>query len=104
MRSTWRASAILATSSLSLLGGCGLAPRGGMAERCASLMREADPGADIHITGSSAAATSITTIVAHAEGVRRNLPANVDLPSHLAVECRFHGDVLTGFRWTKGPG
>jgi hypothetical protein len=103
MHGVRRLAAILVASSLWLLGGCGIAPSGGMAERCANLMREADPGADIQITNSSAAATSITTIVAHADGVRRNLPANVNLPSHVAVECRFRGDILTGFRWTKGP-
>jgi hypothetical protein len=102
MHGARRAAAILAASAPCLLG-CSIAPRGGMAERCADLLREAYPGADIHITGSSAAATSITAVVAHAEGVRRNLPAGVNLPSHLAVECRFQGDILTGFRWTKGP-
>lgn len=86
-----------------LVGGCHLAPAGGMAERCADLMREADPGAHIDITQSGAAATSITTIVAQVEGVRRDLPAHGPLPRHLAVECRYQGDILTGFRWTKGP-
>ena len=74
-----------------------------MAERCADLMQRADPGADIDITGSGAAATSITAILAHAEGVRRDLPPNAPVARHLAVECRFEGDILTGFKWTKGP-
>ncbi len=98
-----RVSAILAASSLCMVGGCHLAPTGGMAGRCADLMRQADPGADIDVTNSEAAATSITTIIAHVEGVRSDLPPHGSLPRHLAVECRFHGDILTGFRWTKGP-
>jgi hypothetical protein len=103
MRSVRQALTILTAGALCLFAGCGLAPQGGMAERCADLMREAYPGADIQITKSGAAATSITTIVAHVEGIHRNLPANAALPQHIAVECRFHGDVLIGFRWTKGP-
>ncbi len=74
-----------------------------MAERCADLMRQADPGAAIDITRSSAAATSITTIVARVEGVRTDLKPHGPLPRHLAVECRFDGGILSGFRWTKGP-
>jgi hypothetical protein len=91
-------------SALGLVTGCHLVPSGGMAERCADLMHQADPGAKIDITSSSAAATSITTIVAHVEGVRTDLPPHGPLPRHLAVECRFDDNVLTGFRWTKGPG
>lgn len=103
MRCARQVSAILAASSLCLVGGCHLAPAGGMAERCADLMQRADPGADIDITSSKAAATSITTIVADVEGVRRNLPPQPAVSRHLAVQCRFDGDVLTGFKWTKGP-
>ncbi|HEY3910811.1 MAG TPA: hypothetical protein VGM07_13080 [Stellaceae bacterium] len=103
MRCARQVSAILAASSLCLFGGCHLAPVGGMAERCADLMQRADPGADIDITKSGAAAASITTIVADVEGVRRNLPPHAAVPRHLAVQCRFNGDVLTGFKWTKGP-
>ncbi len=103
MLCTRSVSAALAASSLCLVGGCHLAPTGGMAERCADLMRQADPGADIDITKSDAAAASITTIVAHVEGVRTDLPPHGPLPRHLAVECRFNGDILTGFHWTKGP-
>lgn len=96
-------SAALAASFLGFVGGCHLAPTGGMAGRCAEMMRQADPGAGIDITKSEAAATSITTIVAHVEGVRSDLPAHGPLRRHLAVECRFHGDILTGFHWTAGP-
>lgn len=74
-----------------------------MAERCADLMKSAYPGADIDITKGVAAAESLTAIVAHVEGDRTNLPPNTTLARHLAVECRFDNDVLTGFRWTAGP-
>ena len=74
-----------------------------MADRCADLMVLAYPGADIDITKREAAATSLTTIVAHIEGDRTNLPSNALIARHLAVECKFDNNVLTGFRWTKGP-
>lgn len=66
-------------------------------------MRRAYPNAAIDITKSEASATSLTTIVAQAEGVRTDLPAASSLPHDLAVECRFEDNVLTGFRWTAGP-
>jgi hypothetical protein len=103
MRCARRASAALVAGFLCLAAGCHLAPAGGMAERCADIMQRAYPGADIDITKSEAAATSITTILAHVEGVRSNLPPHAPLPRNLAVECRFDGDILTGFRWTAGP-
>jgi hypothetical protein len=83
--------------------GCGLAPQGGMAERCADLMKQAYPGADIDITKREAAATSLTKIVAHVAGDRANLPPHPPVARHLAVECTFDNGVLTGFRWTAGP-
>jgi hypothetical protein len=90
------------------LEGCGIAPRfapqGGMAERCSDFMTEAYPGADIDITKSGAAATSLTTIVAKVEGVRTDLPPHAPPSPPLAVECRFDSGILTSFRWTKGPG
>jgi hypothetical protein len=82
---------------------CRLVPEGGMAERCVNLMKEAYPGADINITKIMAAATSLTTIVANVEADRTNLPSHPPIVHHLAVECRFDNDVLTGFRWTAGP-
>jgi hypothetical protein len=90
------------------LDGCGAArhfvPEGGMAERCADFMARAFPGADIAIGKSEATATSLTTIVADVEGVRADLPPHAPRSRLLAVECRFEDGVLTGFRWTKGPG
>jgi hypothetical protein len=74
-----------------------------MADRCADLMQQAYPGADIDITKREAAATSLTTIVAHVEGERTNLPSPPPVARHLAVECKFDNNILTGFRWTAGP-
>lgn len=82
---------------------CHLVPQGGMADRCAQIMISAYPGADIDITKREAAATSLTTIVAHVEGDRTNLPPDAAIAGHLAVECKFDNNILTGFRWTAGP-
>jgi hypothetical protein len=103
MRYTRRISAALAGGLFPLVAGCGLVPSGGMADRCADIMKAAYPGLDIDITKRTAAATSITTIIAHVEGVRSDLPPNGPLPRNLAVECRFDDSILTGFRWTAGP-
>ena len=76
---------------------------GGLADRCADYMAAAFPSADIRVTKREAADAGIDTIVANVEGVRRDLQKNSVLAHDLAVECRFTDDVLTGFRWTKGP-
>ena len=102
-----RLSGVSALLALGLAGavdaGCGLVPSNGMAERCADLMQRAYPGADFAIIKSEATATSITTIVAKVEAVRRDLPPDAPLRRDVAVECRFDNNILTGFRWTKGP-
>ena len=98
-----QASMVLACAALCALGG-GCAPRDvGVAERCAELLRRAYPSAAIDVTKSTASATSLTTIVAEAEGVRTDLSPGASLTRDLAVECRFDENVLTGFRWTTGP-
>jgi hypothetical protein len=66
-------------------------------------MRQAYPGAAIDITKTEATATSLTAIVAKAEGVRTDVPPSAPAPPDLAVECRFDENILTGFRWTAGP-
>jgi len=104
------ALAIVAFCALS--AGCNLphrlhkavaAPGAGMADRCADLMATAFPSADIRITKRDAAGSGIDTIVAHVEGVRRDVPKDLPLTHDLAVECQFTDNVLTGFKWTKGP-
>ena len=103
MRWIERAPLVAVAALVAAGAACSLAPSGGMAERCARIMKEAYPGGDIAITKSAAAATSLTTIMAHVEGVRGDLPAGATLPRHLAVECRFDDSILTRFRWTAGP-
>ena len=66
-------------------------------------MRRAYPSAAIDVTKTEATATSLTTIVANAEGVRTDVPAGAPVPRDLAVECRFDENIMTGFRWTAGP-
>jgi len=66
-------------------------------------MRRAYPSAAIDITKTEATVTSLTTIVATAEGVRTDAPPGAPAPQDLAVECRFDENILTGFRWTAGP-
>jgi hypothetical protein len=101
MRRLGRAPPILIVA---ILGGCASVPRTGMADRCADFMTAADPAAAIHVIKREAAVKSLTTIVAEVVGARSDLPPNTPLPRFLAVECRFENGVLTGFRWTKGPG
>lgn len=66
-------------------------------------MQRAYPSADIDITKREAAAAGTNTITARVQGVRRDMLPDGPLPRDLAVECRFDGDILTGFRWTAGP-
>jgi hypothetical protein len=83
--------------------GCGVTPEVGLAERCADIMRHAYPSATIDITKRDASATSLTTIIATVEGMRPDVDPDGPLVRDLAVECRFDENVLTGFRWTRGP-
>jgi hypothetical protein len=87
----------------SVVAACAVPRDLGLAERCADIMRRAYPSAAIDITKSEATATSLTTIIAKAEGVRADVPSGAPVPHDLAVECRFDENVLTGFRWTAGP-
>jgi hypothetical protein len=96
-------SALLFAALCFVVTGCGIPRDLGVAERCADIMRRAYPSAAIDITKIEASATSLTTIVAKAEGVRTGLPADSPLLHDLAVECRFDENVLIGFRWTAGP-
>lgn len=99
-----QASAALLCAVLCFVAAACVVPRDvGVAERCADLMRRAYPNAAIDITKTEATATSLTTIVAKAEGVRTDVPPGAPLPQDLAVECRFEENILTGFQWTAGP-
>jgi hypothetical protein len=96
-------TALLCVALCSVAAGCVIPRNVGLAERCADIMRRAYPSAAIDITKSEATATSLTTIVAKADGVRTDLPPGAPALPGLAVECRFDENILTGFRWTAGP-
>jgi hypothetical protein len=71
-----------------------------MSDRCAAVMRQAMPFADIDIKSQTAENNGIDLITAHVEGVRTNIPPGQD--GALAVECEFNNGVLVSYRWTKG--
>ena len=97
-------TSLLCAVLCSVAAACGGIPRDvGLGERCADIMRRAYPNAVIDITKTEATATSLTTIVANAEGVRTDVPPGTPPPQNLAVECRFDENIMTGFRWTAGP-
>jgi hypothetical protein len=96
-------TALLCVALCSVAAACVIPRDVGLAERCADIMRRAYPGAAIDITKTEATATSLTAIVAKAEGVRTDVPPGAPAPPDLAVECRFDENILTGFRWTAGP-
>jgi hypothetical protein len=110
-----RAAAIAAVAWGGLLSGCGLMPEHFMpghfniphsvsfADRCADVMKAAFPDADIAIDKSESQGTGIDTIVARVEGTRADMPEGGPLAHDLAVECTFDHNILSGFRWTKGP-
>ncbi len=86
-----------------LIAACQTLVPGGLSDRCADIMQRAYPNADIDITKREAAATGINTIIANVSGVRKDMPPDGPLPRDLAVECRFDGNILTGFKWIAGP-
>lgn len=103
MRLRREVAALVLLAGLYAVAACGLPRDVGLAERCADVMRRADPAAAIEITKSGASATSLTTVVAQVEGVRTDLPPDSPAPRNLAVECRFDENILTDFHWTAGP-
>jgi hypothetical protein len=96
-------TAVVLSLAYCLAAGCGGVRDVGLAERCADIMQRAFPSASIEIGKSDASARGLTTIVAHVEGTRTDLPAGGPLTRDLAVECRFDDNILTEFRWTAGP-
>jgi hypothetical protein len=101
----WPAWPLLGLAA-ALLSGCGIRDVG-LADRCTDLMEEAFPGGKFKVTKAEAApdpaAPSITGVVARVEATRTDVPAGGALAHDVAVECRFEGNVLIQFRWTKGP-
>ncbi len=102
-----RRAALLFLLSGLVLAGCGSElGAGSPAQRCGELMQQAFPGGRIEVTKTSlvtAPAESIATIVVAAEGRRRDIAPGGPPLRDVAAECRFNDDILTGFRWTKGP-
>jgi hypothetical protein len=97
-----------------VLAGCGLTTTSlrdaSPAERCANVMREAMPKAEIAVTAAKAAgdethdlnairATAEGTIQAATEGAK--FPGKK--PGSVAMECVFHHGVLVQVSWTAGP-
>lgn len=74
----------------------------GLVDRCSDFMHRAYPGTPIAVVGSHVA-TGIESATITIEAVRSDVPANSNYARNVAVECRFEGGILTGFRWTKGP-
>jgi uncharacterized protein (DUF4415 family) len=108
-----RWQAILALAGAAALSGCGTVQSlvgdardavgdPGLGRRCADMMRQAFPGAEIRVTRAQASA-AMADATAQVEGERQDVPAGGPLPRKVAVECRFDHDVLTSFRWTAGP-
>lgn len=71
-------------------------------DRCSDFMHRAYPDSGIDIVGSHVATDAENAVVTVA-GVRSDVPADSAYARDVAVECRFAGGVLTGFRWTAGP-
>ena len=104
MRHLWSVPAALDVGLVCCLcTGCGVTRDVGLAARCADIMLRAFPSANIEISKSEASATGLTTIIAHVEGVRTDMPPEGPMTRDLAVECQFDSNILTSFRWTAGP-
>jgi hypothetical protein len=87
----------------SLLAGCGgIAVReASPADRCATIMQEAMPNAEIEITAKSSAGDStadLNTVTARAQGTLKGAGGGT-----VGMDCVFHNGVLTSIRWTAGP-
>ena len=88
-------------AALSLVG-CVFRERG-FADRCADVLREAWPSR-IEVTSQQTKfdfANDLTHATASAAGMVKGL---VSGPREVAIECAFHENILTGFRWTAGQG
>jgi len=79
-------------------------------ERCASVMREAMPKAEIAVTSVKAAgdeSRDLNAIRATAEGTIQPPPDGGTLkgakPGPVAMQCVFHDGVLVQLSWIAGP-
>lgn len=88
------------------LAGCGLvspsSTDSSLSSRCADVMRQAMPNAEIEIAAMKSAADQtqdLNTIRATAEGS----VVQGEKPVPVAMECVFHEGVLVSIRWLAGP-
>ena len=96
-----RSTGLMLGSLLSLLSGCGPFRDQSVADRCATIMQESMPHAEIEITSKSAAGDptrDLNTVVAHVRGT-----AKLENASDIGMDCVFHNGVLISMRWTAGP-
>lgn len=73
-----------------------------LVDRCTDFMHRAYPQEGITVSDTRVATNPEDTVVA-IDGVRSGVAANSAYARNVAVECRFAGGILTGFRWTAGP-
>jgi hypothetical protein len=73
-----------------------------LVDRCSDFMHRAYPGESITVSGTHLD-TGVENMTVTVNGVRSGVPENSGYLRNVAVECRFTGGVLTGFRWTAGP-
>lgn len=73
-----------------------------LVDRCSDFMHRAFPETPIDVAGSRVSndAQNATVTI---DGVREGVPASGAYARNVAVECRFEGGILTGFRWLAGP-
>jgi hypothetical protein len=99
-----RPALLAALAIVAVAASCNTVPHDvSLAGRCASIMQEAFPGADLKIGKEDSAALSITDVEATVTAERTDLPKDARMARDLAVSCRFHNSILVGFRWTRGP-
>ena len=97
-----RLAAALAVAAAA--AGCNAVPHEtSLAGRCAAIMREAFPGANLKIGKEEAAALDISDVRATVTAERTDLAKGSRMPRDLAVSCRFHDGILVSFGWTHGP-
>jgi hypothetical protein len=105
---------LTAIGGLLVLAGCGLSATSfrdaSPAERCANVMREAMPKAEIAVTAAKAASDDsrdLNAIRATAEGTIKPPPEGAKPrsapPGPVAMECVFHHGVLVQLSWLAGP-
>jgi hypothetical protein len=74
----------------------------GPADRCIDFMRRAFLDSDINVTSRDVAVVG-NSFTVRISGAREKVPADGNYAREVGVECRFDGNILTGFRWTAGP-